>query len=114
MFRWFTYGVRVCAGNLLAGVFFVSGVSAQERVDVLAFGDSLTQGYGLLEQDGFGTLWLAIQIVGIALSVVAYQAVEAGLVDEDTRAFARTGPYYGLVTLQYSGVAMFAGAWIAS
>lgn len=53
MFRWFTYGVRVCAGNLLAGVFFVSGVSAQERVDVLAFGDSLTQGYGLLEQDGF-------------------------------------------------------------
>ncbi len=67
-----------------------------------------------LDQQGFGTLWLALQVIGIALSVIAYQTVESGLVDEELREFARSGPYYGLITLQYSGLAMFAGAWVAS
>jgi Lysophospholipase L1 and related esterases len=29
------------------------GMAAAERVDILALGDSLTQGYGLIEQEGF-------------------------------------------------------------
>ncbi|MEY8840396.1 arylesterase [Cribrihabitans sp. XS_ASV171] len=39
---------------LLAGVFVVCGMAATaEQVVIAALGDSLTQGYGLIEQEGF-------------------------------------------------------------
>ncbi len=39
---------------LLAGLFAVCGVAAKaEQVVIAALGDSLTQGYGLIEQEGF-------------------------------------------------------------
>jgi acyl-CoA thioesterase-1 len=53
MFRKFTYGVGRWLGNLSIALFFAAPALAQDRVDILAFGDSLTQGYGLIEQEGF-------------------------------------------------------------
>ena len=49
-----TYGPLAHLGKILALSFltFVSTVDAGERVDILMIGDSLTQGYGLKEQEG--------------------------------------------------------------
>lgn len=50
--------------TVLAGVLAIAGPVSAEQVDILALGDSLTQGYGLLEQDGFVPQlrnWLAEQ-----------------------------------------------------
>jgi acyl-CoA thioesterase-1 len=63
--------VRALSSKLLLLLFFPVAVTAQERVDVLAFGDSLTQGYGLIEQEGFVPqlrVWLADQ--GLDVRVV--------------------------------------------
>lgn len=58
-------------GKVLAGfLWFVSPVHAEEPVTVLALGDSLTQGYGLPEGDGFVPEmreWLAGQGVEVRL-----------------------------------------------
>ena len=50
----FSYGPLAHLGKMLALSFLtsVSIVDADERVDILMIGDSLTQGYGLKEQDG--------------------------------------------------------------
>lgn len=50
----FSYGPLAHLGKILALSFLtsVSIVDADERVDILMIGDSLTQGYGLKEQDG--------------------------------------------------------------
>lgn len=49
------YGVvEVVRKTLIAGVFVCCGFAASaEEVVIAALGDSLTQGYGLVEQDGF-------------------------------------------------------------
>lgn len=58
-----TYGVVARASKMAAAICFALSGSAQaEPVDILALGDSLTHGYGLLEPDGFVPqlrLWLA-------------------------------------------------------
>lgn len=38
---------------IVTGVFVFASTANAEQIDILALGDSLTQGYGLLEQDGF-------------------------------------------------------------
>lgn len=50
----FSYGPLTHLGKILSLSFLtsVSTVDADERVDILMIGDSLTQGYGLKEQDG--------------------------------------------------------------
>ena len=50
----FSYGPLAHLGKILALSFLISVsiVDADERVDILMIGDSLTQGYGLKEQDG--------------------------------------------------------------
>lgn len=54
MFRSFTYGTSIWRNKALALVFtvFAWPLQAQETA-VLALGDSLTQGYGLLDHEGF-------------------------------------------------------------
>lgn len=49
------YGTRAGIGNLLlaAAIAFGAPASADEPVAIAALGDSLTQGYGLPEQEGF-------------------------------------------------------------
>ena len=50
----FRYGAGGRAGKLLAAFLcLVTPASASEPVTVLAFGDSLTQGYGLSQEEGF-------------------------------------------------------------
>jgi acyl-CoA thioesterase-1 len=56
MFHWFTYGVlglraKVALLALLTVLFHAP--ARAETVHILALGDSLTQGYGLLEEEGF-------------------------------------------------------------
>ncbi|MEQ8899577.1 MAG: arylesterase [Roseovarius sp.] len=48
-----SYGVAVARGKALAGIMLAASPAWAEEVTVLAFGDSLTQGYGLAEADGF-------------------------------------------------------------
>ncbi|WP_425040287.1 arylesterase [Primorskyibacter sp. S187A] len=53
-----TYGRRAArakAGGVIFSCFLLAAgpVLAEERIDILALGDSLTQGYGLLEMNGF-------------------------------------------------------------
>lgn len=53
MRRFFLYGLRNRAGKALAGFVFLGGAAmAGEPVEIVALGDSLTQGYGLAEEDG--------------------------------------------------------------
>ncbi|WP_323768031.1 arylesterase [Antarctobacter sp.] len=54
MLRWITYGLSGGLSKALAGMLllFATGAAA-DRVHILALGDSLTQGYGLIEQEGF-------------------------------------------------------------
>lgn len=49
-----TYGLRGAASKVfIAGWLFSAPAAMAEQVDILALGDSLTQGYGLIEQEGF-------------------------------------------------------------
>ncbi|KPP85328.1 MAG: acyl-CoA thioesterase I [Rhodobacteraceae bacterium HLUCCO07] len=51
-----SYGVRAPVGKALAGFLFLAmlaGPAAAEKVHIVAFGDSLTAGYGLPEHEGF-------------------------------------------------------------
>lgn len=51
-----SYGVRVRIGKALAGFLFfasLAGSVAAEKVHLVAYGDSLTAGYGLPEHEGF-------------------------------------------------------------
>ena len=51
MMNWLTYGLRAVALKAALGLGAIS--AAAEQTDILALGDSLTQGYGLLEENGF-------------------------------------------------------------
>lgn len=53
MKRFETYGPRSLRNKVLAAVLVTTGLPAQAAdVDIYALGDSLTQGYGLLDQEG--------------------------------------------------------------
>lgn len=74
------YGPRLAVSNLLAaGIFAISalGAAAAEPVKLIAFGDSLTAGYGLPEGEGFVPqldAWLAenghpeVEVVNMGVS----------------------------------------------
>lgn len=47
------YGAAMSRSNLAAAALILLAVPATAEVRILAFGDSLTQGYGLAETDGF-------------------------------------------------------------
>ncbi|WP_371225907.1 arylesterase [Roseovarius sp. 2305UL8-3] len=47
-----TYGVCALLGKALMAFLFLTAPLRAEQITVLAFGDSLTQGYGLVEADG--------------------------------------------------------------
>lgn len=54
MGQWITYGLWNLRSKALALLLLVSAsAAAAERVHILALGDSLTQGYGLLDHEGF-------------------------------------------------------------
>ncbi|MGP6089165.1 arylesterase [Antarctobacter jejuensis] len=54
MGHWVRYGLWSLRSKALAVLLLLCATVAQaDRVHLLALGDSLTQGYGLLEQDGF-------------------------------------------------------------
>lgn len=53
MLQFFTYGRVGPFGKALALVFTLTGAAQAEQVDILALGDSLTQGYGLMDHEGF-------------------------------------------------------------
>ena len=67
-----TYGVVTRMGKTLAVMACLAGPArADDPVTVLAFGDSLTQGYGLPQEDGFVPQlrdWLTYQ--GVAAQIV--------------------------------------------
>ena len=48
-----TYGVRALGGKVLAGFLLLAPPVWAEEITVLALGDSLTQGFGLPDGDGF-------------------------------------------------------------
>lgn len=51
--KWsFSYGARGRLGKALALILCLSASAQADEVTILAFGDSLTQGYGLAQQDG--------------------------------------------------------------
>ncbi|KUF10553.1 arylesterase [Pseudoponticoccus marisrubri] len=53
MFRWITYGPGGWRNKVAAGLLCVAAAGANAaELDILALGDSLTQGYGLIEQEG--------------------------------------------------------------
>lgn len=54
MGHWVRYGLCVLRSKaLVALLMLMAGAAQADRVHLLALGDSLTQGYGLLERDGF-------------------------------------------------------------
>ncbi|MBT55403.1 MAG: arylesterase [Mameliella sp.] len=54
MLRWTTYGLSGGLSKALAGMLLLLATgAAADRVNILALGDSLTQGFGLIEQEGF-------------------------------------------------------------
>ncbi|GGF66939.1 acyl-CoA thioesterase-1 [Mameliella alba] len=54
MLHWVRYGLLGLRNKALAVVLLLLATgAAAERVHILALGDSLTQGYGLIEQEGF-------------------------------------------------------------
>lgn len=63
MKRFFRYGLLSTGCKAaVVGVFLSATAAVAETIDILALGDSLTQGYGLFEQDGFVPqlrIWLA-------------------------------------------------------
>ncbi|MEL6376886.1 MAG: arylesterase [Pseudomonadota bacterium] len=52
-FAFVTYGVRRVLGKVVALVLIGHTAFAEEQVTILAVGDSLTQGYGLIQEQGF-------------------------------------------------------------
>lgn len=48
-----TYGLGRLAGKAILGLLALAAPAMADPVRVLAFGDSLTQGYGLVAQEGF-------------------------------------------------------------
>lgn len=48
-----TYGFGRLAGKAMLGLLALAGPAMADPMRVLAFGDSLTQGYGLVAQEGF-------------------------------------------------------------
>jgi len=48
-----TYGLAFLRGKAAAGFLLIASPVCAEPVTVLALGDSLTQGYGLVQEDGF-------------------------------------------------------------
>ncbi len=48
-----TYGVRRLVGKAAIGLFLSAAPALADPVRILAFGDSLTQGYGLIADEGF-------------------------------------------------------------
>ncbi|HSG55806.1 MAG TPA: GDSL-type esterase/lipase family protein, partial [Paracoccaceae bacterium] len=48
-----TYGVSRVRGKAAALFLLAAAPAAAQEVTLVAFGDSLTQGYGLIEQEGF-------------------------------------------------------------
>ena len=65
MSGWFTYGAPARVSKALVLLLScASPAAAQESLDILALGDSLTQGYGLFDDEGFVPQlrgWLAAQ-----------------------------------------------------
>ncbi len=61
-----------------------------------------------LEQFGWGTLWLSVQVIGLVMNIVAYRALAP--VGTPTE----SGRFYSLTAVQYSGLALFLGGWTAS
>ncbi len=62
MFHWFTYGLTTLRNKALVAFLAVATPAWAETTHLLALGDSLTQGYGLIEQEGFVPqlrVWLA-------------------------------------------------------
>ena len=60
----YSYGVLRRTGKTLAASFLLFGAAHADQIDIVALGDSLTHGYGLVEQDGFVPRmrgWLAEQ-----------------------------------------------------
>jgi acyl-CoA thioesterase-1 len=54
MVHWVTYGLRSLRNKAVAGMLLVLATAASaEKVHILALGDSLTQGYGLFDDEGF-------------------------------------------------------------
>ncbi|MFZ7091153.1 arylesterase [Primorskyibacter sp. 2E233] len=54
MIERFTYGLTGARNKACAAILVAIGLPVQAaEVDILALGDSLTQGYGLIEQEGF-------------------------------------------------------------
>ena len=47
------YGALVCLGKAMAVVIALGAPAAAQEVTIAALGDSLTQGFGLVEEDGF-------------------------------------------------------------
>lgn len=48
-----TYGVSHLCGKVAVGLFLFAAPALADPVRILAFGDSLTQGYGLIAREGF-------------------------------------------------------------
>ncbi|MCF6445562.1 arylesterase [Nereida sp. MMG025] len=71
MGRWFGYGARGAYRNLIALVFICfAGVVRAETATVAVLGDSLIQGYGLVQQEGLVPQlesWLHAQGADVAL-----------------------------------------------
>ncbi|MGX9355268.1 arylesterase [Roseobacteraceae bacterium S113] len=68
-----SYGRRAAIAKVVMAVFLLGGgVSAQEApIEVVALGDSLTQGYGLVAEDGFvPQLQAWLQAQGVEAQVV--------------------------------------------
>lgn len=61
-----------------------------------------------LEQIGWGTLWLSVQVIGIVMNVLAWRALDPGGTPTEGGRFA------SLTALQYSGLVIFGGGWAAS
>ncbi|NBD29925.1 MAG: arylesterase [Alphaproteobacteria bacterium] len=53
LLRSITYGAFAAARNAIAAIVLLCGAAQADTVTVAALGDSLTQGYGLIEQEGF-------------------------------------------------------------
>lgn len=72
MLRWFTYGAsRMLSKVRMAALCLSAATAAQaEPIEVIALGDSLTAGYGLVDQNGFVPkmrIWLEEQGLDVRL-----------------------------------------------
>lgn len=70
MLRSLTYGAIGAARNAGAALLVLAGAAQAETVTIAALGDSLTQGYGLIDEEGFVPqmeAWLRDQGAEVAL-----------------------------------------------